>query len=110
VTESESREQILEFYRRASAHSDETIRELPLDALGHVPWWPRPDVKLFSVIVHVLNDTTRHAGHADILREQLDGRTGVAATQQEQIDHVAREAHCAIIEKSATAAADNTRA
>jgi hypothetical protein len=40
-----------------------------------VPWWPRPDVKLFNIMVHVLNDTTRHAGHADILREQLDGRT-----------------------------------
>ena len=37
---------------------------------------PRPDVKLFNVIIHILNETTRHAGHADILREQLDGRTG----------------------------------
>lgn len=35
-----------------------------------------PDVKLFNIMVHVLGDTTRHAGHADILREQLDGRTG----------------------------------
>jgi uncharacterized damage-inducible protein DinB len=110
VTESESREQILEFYRQASAHSDETIRTLPLDALGHVPWWPQPDVKLFSVMVHVLNDTTRHAGHADILREQLDGRTGVAASQQEQTDNAAREAHCAMIERSARAAADITGA
>jgi hypothetical protein len=61
-------------------------------------------------MVHVLNDTTRHAGHADILREHLDGRTGVAASQQEQTDNSAREAHCAMIERSATAAADNTRA
>jgi uncharacterized damage-inducible protein DinB len=110
VTESDSREQILDFYRRAWAHSDATIRTLPVDAPGHVPWWPRPDVKLFSVMVHVLNDTTRHAGHADILREQLDGRTGVAAGQQEQIDAIAREAHCAMVEKAARAAADTTRA
>jgi len=76
VTEGESREQVLDFYRRAREHADATIDELPVDAPGHVPWWPRPDVKLFGILVHVLNDTTRHAGHADILREQIDGVTG----------------------------------
>ncbi|GLZ77971.1 hypothetical protein Afil01_27780 [Actinorhabdospora filicis] len=101
VTEDESREQILGFYRRAWEHADATIEALPLDAPGHVPWWPRPDVKLFGVIVHVLNDTTRHAGHADILREQLDGRTGVAAGYEEQADAAAREAHWARIERAA---------
>lgn len=104
VTEGESREQIIDFYRRAWDHADATIRTLPIDARGHVPWWPRPDVKLFSVLVHVLSDTTRHAGHADILREQLDGQTGVAAGQREQIDTIAREAHRAKIEKAARAA------
>lgn len=49
---------------------------LDIDAPGHVPWWPRPDVKLFNVLVHVLTETNRHAGHADILREQLDGAVG----------------------------------
>lgn len=110
VTESESREQIIDFYRRAWTHSDATIQALPIDAPGHVPWWPRPDVTLFGVMVHVLNDTTRHAGHADILREQLDGQTGVAAGKQAQIDTVAREAHCAMVEKAARAAAVTTRA
>jgi hypothetical protein len=33
-------------------------------------------VKLFNVMVHVLTETTRHAGHADILRGQLDGTSG----------------------------------
>jgi len=41
-----------------------------------VPWW-NEDVQLFNVMVHRLSDTTRHAGHADILREQLDGAVGV---------------------------------
>ena len=49
---------------------------LPIDAPGHVPWWPRPDVMLFNILVHVLSETSRHAGHADILREQLDGSAG----------------------------------
>jgi len=104
VTEGESSEQIVSFYRRAWTHADATIHELPIDAPGHVPWWPRPEVRLFSIMVHVLNDTTRHAGHADILREHLDGQTGVAAGQQEQFDAVAREAHCARIETAARAA------
>ena len=76
-----------------------------MDAPGHVPWWPRPEVTLFSVMVHVLNDTTRHAGHADILREQLDGQTGIDAGQRAQIDSLVREARCAMIEKAARAAA-----
>jgi len=105
VTQDETREQIIGFYRRAWEHADATIKELPIDAPGHVPWWPRPDVKLFNIMVHVLNDTTRHAGHADILREQLDGRTGVAAGHEEQIDIAAREAHRSKIEQAARAAA-----
>ena len=60
-------------------HSDATITALAIDAPGHVPWWPRPDVKLFNILVHMLTETSRHAGHADILREQLDGSTGTTA-------------------------------
>jgi uncharacterized damage-inducible protein DinB len=79
VTEHESRPGVLERYRRACASSDATIDALPVDAPGHVPWWPHPDVKLFNVMVHLLNETNRHAGHADILREQLDGVVGAGA-------------------------------
>ena len=106
MTEYETREQIIGLYQRVSAHSDTTIDELPLDAPGHVPWWPRPDVTLFAVLVHILTDTTRHAGHADILREQLDGRTGVASWGEEPIDAAARAAHCARIELAAKSAAE----
>jgi len=77
ATEDESREDIVGRYRRVWAHSDATIDALPVDSPGVVPWWPRPDVMLFNVLVHVLTETSRHAGHADILREQLDGATGV---------------------------------
>ena len=86
ATEDETRDQIIGFYRRTWEHSDATINELPIDAPGHVPWWPGPDDRLFTIMVHVLGETTRHAGHADILREGLDGRTGVRAGQREQID------------------------
>jgi hypothetical protein len=75
----ETRDDIVDRYRRACEFADATIAALPIDAPGHVPWWPRPDVKLFNVMVHMLTETSRHAGHADILREQLDGRVGAGA-------------------------------
>jgi hypothetical protein len=104
VSAQETREQIIDFYRRTWEHSDATIKELPLDAPGHVPWWPDPEVKLFAVIVHVLNDANRHAGHADILREGLDGRTGAFPKYEEPIDEEARAAYRAKLEQAAKAA------
>ena len=86
VTPYETREQIIDFYQRACRHADATIGELSLDAHGHVPWWSRPDVTLFGVMIHILQEATRHAGHADILREQLDGRTGLRAEYEEERD------------------------
>src|SRR6478735_5426209 len=82
----ETRDQITGFYRRTWQHSDATINELPLDAPGHVPWWPQPwsDTNLFAVIVHVLGESVRHTGHADILREGLDGRTGLRAEHEKR--------------------------
>lgn len=79
ATASESRQEILGTYQAAIAHADDTIRSLDLDAPGHVPWWSRPSVTLHAMLVHVLTETARHAGHVDILREQLDGRTGMRA-------------------------------
>ncbi|MFI5583453.1 DinB family protein [Amycolatopsis sp. NPDC051758] len=79
ATEDETRAEIVERYRRVWAHSDTTIAGLELDSAGHVPWWPRPDVTLFKVLVTFLTEINRHAGHADILREQLDGTVGMDA-------------------------------
>jgi uncharacterized damage-inducible protein DinB len=76
--ETESRTDIVNAYRRVWQHADATIQALPIDASGHVPWWPQPEVKLFNVMVHVLTETSRHAGHADILREQVNDMAGSA--------------------------------
>ena len=59
--------------------SDATIAALAIDGPGFVPWW-NEDVQLFDVMIHRLSDSTRHAGHADILREQLDGSVGVGSS------------------------------
>ncbi len=104
VTEHESRAEIIDRYRRVWEHSDATISELDIDAPGHVPWWPRPDVKLFNILVHVLTETSRHAGHADILREQLDGAVGVAAEGSSQRDAAFWDDRRATIEQAARAA------
>lgn len=79
ATEHETSDEIIDRFRRVGKHSDATISSLNIDAPGHVPWWPRPEVKLFNILVHLLAETNRHAGHADILREQLDGRIGFGA-------------------------------
>ncbi|WP_345664745.1 DinB family protein [Streptomyces venetus] len=107
ATEDETRDQIIGFYRRTWEHSDATINELPLDAPGHVPWWPEPspNTNLFAIMVHVLGESIRHAGHADILREGLDGRTGVRAEHEQPIDEEARAAYCAKNEQAARSAA-----
>ncbi|MFE0098876.1 DinB family protein [Streptomyces sp. NPDC059009] len=106
AAEDETRDQIIAFYRRTWERSDATIDELPLDAPGHVPWWPEPDpnTNLFAVMVHVLGETNRHAGHADILREGLDGRTGVRPEYEMDIDEEARAAYRAKIEQAARSA------
>ncbi|MFB7226955.1 DinB family protein [Streptomyces fimicarius] len=106
AAEDETREEIIAFYRRTWEHADATIDKLPLDAPGHVPWWPEPytHTNLFAVLVHVLGETIRHTGQADILREGIDGRTGLRAEQELPIDEEARAAHRAKIERAARSA------
>jgi uncharacterized damage-inducible protein DinB len=77
--EDETKDGLIDLYRRVGAFADQTIEQLPLDAPGRVPWW-RPgaqDVTLGKIIMHVTCDLARHAGHADILREQHDTAVGL---------------------------------
>ena len=79
ATADESREQILDLYRRVWANSDATIDAMALDATGRVPWWPdeHSTVTLHRILVHMIAETDRHAGHADIVRELIDGSAGL---------------------------------
>ncbi|MEV0726957.1 DinB family protein [Micromonospora purpureochromogenes] len=78
ASESETKDGLIDLYRRVGVFADQTIEQLPLDAPGQVPWWRpgRQDVTLHRVIIHVTCDLARHAGHADIMREQHDGAIG----------------------------------
>ena len=65
--------------------------------MGVVPWWPseRRNVTLHRVLVHMIAETHRHAGHADILRELIDGSVGYlpdSANLEGQFDWVAYRA------------------
>lgn len=81
ATGDESRAQIIALYHRAWEHADATITSLDLEAVGRVPWWAddKAEVSLHRVLVHVIAETNRHAGHADIVRELIDGAAGLRA-------------------------------
>ncbi len=87
ATERESRSDIVDRYQRVWAHSDATVGALALDATGRVAWWQDAEVPLFNILVHLLAETSRHAGHADILREELDGAVGTDAESMSERRH-----------------------
>jgi uncharacterized damage-inducible protein DinB len=79
ATPEESRDAVVALYHRVWAHSDATIAALDLDAAGTVAWWApdRSAVTLQRILVHMIAETQRHAGHADIVRELIDGAAGL---------------------------------
>ena len=77
ATPDETREHIIDLFRRTWDVADSTINELPLDATGSVPWWGDSAITLHHALVHVTSETQRHAGHADITRELIDGSAGL---------------------------------
>ena len=87
VRANESRDDIIGSYRRACETSDATIDALDLDAAGSVPWWGDHPVTLHHVLVHVIAETFRHAGHSDLARELIDGSIGYAADDSNVPEH-----------------------
>lgn len=80
VTPAESREEIVGLYRRVWGHSDVMISTLGLDSVGWgVLWWPedRRNVPRHRILVQVIAETHRHAGHTDIVGDLIDGATGL---------------------------------
>lgn len=71
--------EILAFYRRAIDAANRNIAALPLDAPATIPWWApeKRNTTLGRLLLHMNVETARHAGHADILRELIDGSIGM---------------------------------
>ena len=70
---------VLADYEAVAAHTDEVVATIPdLDAdhaLPEAPWFePGARWSARRVFLHVIAETAQHAGHADILRESIDGQ------------------------------------
>ncbi|PFG18843.1 DinB family protein [Serinibacter salmoneus] len=78
ATAQESREEILALADLAEREAEATFAAHPLEAVGRVPWWGTHgrEVTLREIMLHLVVEYARHAGHADILRELLDGGAG----------------------------------
>ncbi|MBA3373672.1 MAG: DinB family protein [Actinomycetota bacterium] len=74
VAPSETTPDVIAFYGRARAAADQVIDQLGVDDLGTA--WFGDQVSLRWVLIHMIEETARHAGHMDIVRELIDGATG----------------------------------
>ncbi len=70
----ETTDDILAFYARAQAAADQVIDELDVEHIGTS--WAGEQVSMRWVLIHMVEETARHAGHVDILRELIDGAAG----------------------------------
>jgi hypothetical protein len=73
----ETCESVVAFYRESADHSRRIVNASSLDALSSGdahPLYGR--VTLRWIMVHMLEETARHTGHLDLMREQIDGQTG----------------------------------
>ena len=77
MTEDETLAGLLERYAAVTARTDELAATLDLDqshSLPSAPWFePGKSWSVRRVLLHVIAETSQHAGHADIIRESIDG-------------------------------------
>jgi uncharacterized damage-inducible protein DinB len=70
---------VLDDYAEVARHTDELVASLPDLDVSHplpvAPWFPPDAVRSARrVFLHIIAETSQHAGHADILRESIDGQ------------------------------------
>lgn len=96
---------IIDLYRRVWVHTDATIEALDLDAVGEVAWWPpeRRQVTLAQILVHMIAETHRHAGHMDIVRELIDNDIGYSSANDNLPQDVDWQAYRARVQAVADA-------
>jgi uncharacterized damage-inducible protein DinB len=107
ATSEESSDSIKEFYRASWRHAQGTFAVSDVDAVGKVPWWSDPVVSLHQILVHMTNETARHAGHIDIVRELVDGSVGRGTSDPNIIDGYDWPAYVDKLEALARQASDS---
>jgi hypothetical protein len=97
----ESTEYLISLYRRACAHADLAIAGLDLESPASVAHWPqdRRDTTLGVLLIRMVAETAQHAGHADIIRELIDGKAG--ADHDESLDEASWRNYLAQIQAAA---------
>jgi hypothetical protein len=103
ATADETREELVDLYRRVWSLSDAALAEVALDAPAEVAWWAedKRHTTFGHLVVRVVAETAQHAGHADILREGIDQQAG--RDHDAQGDAAWWEAHVARIQTAAEA-------
>jgi uncharacterized damage-inducible protein DinB len=92
MTESETLAGLLDAFHAACAAFDQAVSEEPdLDRRTTLPrdWWSPPKTVVWTVrhvLLHVLRELAHHAGHADIIREALDGASTTARREAAEAD------------------------
>jgi hypothetical protein len=109
ATADETSEYLIGLYQRACAHADQTIAELDLLTPGRVAHWPedRRDTTLGVLLIRMVGETAQHAGHADIIRELIDGRAG---PDHDAVDETAWRKYVARIKAAADSFASSSGA
>jgi hypothetical protein len=102
ATPEESSDYIIGLYRRACAHADGVIGALGLEAPGSVAHWPadRRETTLGVLLIRMVAETAQHAGHADIVRELIDGKGG---PDQDSVDESAWREYVSQVQAAADA-------
>lgn len=80
--------QMLEFWAKVAAETEAFIHSVEsmndTFPLPEAPWFPKDErCSMRWLLVHLVEETARHAGHADIIRESLDGRTAFELVAEE---------------------------
>jgi hypothetical protein len=113
ATVDELQDELVSRYQRVSAHADATIAANDLETVGRVPWWPegKDEITLHRACIHVLTELHRHAGHADLIRERIDGAAGLLPGNDNlpDLDQDAWRAHHERLERVAREVADAER-
>jgi Protein of unknown function (DUF664) len=101
ATADESSDYLIGLYRRACAHADDALADLDLESPASVAHWPRDrrDTTLGFLLIRMVAEAAQHAGHADIIRELIDGRAG--ADHDEVLDEASWRDYLARIQAAA---------
>ncbi|GGP77031.1 DinB family protein [Streptomyces abikoensis] len=87
-TEEETVEVLLARWDEAAAATERFIRSVDLEStfeLPPAPWFPKEaSLSMRWLLLHLIEEIARHAGHADIIRETIDGKTAFELVAQEQ--------------------------